>query len=153
MLIYCTPGTGKTTYLKTHTGIDGDNLLIRELQKLIPKHKDDLERLNGTLLADTIYNLYKEGYVDEIERAYQNYEYVLSNYFAGENKPLCLYGSVRLMKLADKVYLEQDEDVLRQRGKIKPRFIVNRELSEATHEGITYETLNGKFVSDDLTNR
>ena len=153
MLIYFTPGTGKTTYLKSHAGIDGDNLLIRELQKLLLKQREDLEKLynsDGSALYESIYNLYKDGYVDDIERAYQNYEYVLSNNFLGENKPLCLFGSVRLMRLADKVYLEQDEDILRQRGKIKPRFIINRELSEAKHEKIIYELLNSKFVSDVL---
>jgi len=152
MLIYSTPGTGKTEYLKYHVGYDGDHLLLRELKKALSPSTEIPYQSNGTEIGEWICSLYKLGHSELIEKAYLNYEYVLSNHLTGSDKPLCLFGSVRLMHLAEKIYLEQDEDLLRQRGKKHPRRIINNELSEITANKLQYETLNGKFISDVLSN-
>jgi len=136
MIIYFTPGTGKTTFCKSHSEwTDGDTILAKIISDYTGKeiHGDDLHR--------TILSLYNANR-DVLEDCYTEYKSKLMH--AKANNDNILFGTRRFMWLADMVFIEDDPHILELRG--RPGSFTTREIDYLVHTN-AYERLNGKYAT------
>jgi hypothetical protein len=134
MIIYFSPGTGKTKFCKEHPEwIDGDNILAEIISKHIGQeiHGEDLHR---TILP--IYNKNR----DALENCYTEYKDYLMQ--AKINDIKVLYGTRRFMWLADMIFIEDEPNVIQRRGRQGTSV---KDIDYLLQVNI-YERLKGRYV-------
>jgi len=159
MLIYSTPGTGKTTLcLSDRNYQDGDDLLVEcirsastvNIDTIMSFHTKSPNYDNSKELGKFVLQCYNDGCGDEIEKAYSLYRLELLR-FNGTHTRICLFGTRRFMWMAKTIFTEHDFNTLSQRkDPDNAQCIIAKEIESIKRWNLKTISLNGKFISEAL---
>lgn len=145
MLIYSSPGTGKSTLCKNDESFIDCDIILAGIFDSVFCITVDINNLGKEILDCFIKDRQKS------EECYTAYLKILKGIKMSRSPILThLFGTRRFMWVADKVYLETNPDVLKKRDKIDAHEIINKEILSAKKWDINYEKLEGRLISEVL---
>ena len=140
-IIYATPGSGKTYLANNYRDIiDGDDLILEAISMISPGFQPDYQ-------TDSRKNIFKYmKYVNYAHRkTYEMYDTtkdIINDRI--DDETIILIGSVKLMYLADLVYIQQNADIVRD------GFNRESELAEVNRLQLGRDTI--RFMNNYLEN-